>query len=75
MQIQRSLIEYANLSVKWYRSTFYNALILGLCNFLAPGIWGAMNSLGGGGEEKPYLVNAYDHLTGINPYFNILMKL
>ncbi|CDM31700.1 hypothetical protein DTO006G1_8945 [Penicillium roqueforti] len=49
--------------VKWYRSTFYNAFILGLCNFLAPGIWGAMNSLGGGGEEKPYLVNAANALT------------
>lgn len=49
--------------VKWYRSTFYNAVILGLCNFLAPGIWGAMNSLGGGGEEKPYLVNAANALT------------
>ena len=50
-------------TVKWYRSTFYNALILGLCNLLAPGIWGAMNSLGGGGEEKPYLVNAANALT------------
>ncbi|KAJ5666832.1 hypothetical protein N7462_011241 [Penicillium macrosclerotiorum] len=49
--------------VKWYRSTFYNALVLGICNFLAPGIWGAMNSLGGGGEEKPYLVNAANALT------------
>lgn len=49
--------------VKWYRSTFYNALILGLCNLLAPGIWGAMNSLGGGGEEKPYVVNAANALT------------
>ncbi|KAJ6064334.1 hypothetical protein N7499_013014 [Penicillium canescens] len=49
--------------VKWYRSTFFNALVLGLCNFLAPGIWGAMNSLGGGGEEKPYLVNAANALT------------
>jgi len=48
---------------KWYRSTLYNALILGLCNFLAPGIWGAMNSLGAGGEEKPYLVNAANALT------------
>ena len=28
--------------VKWYRSTFYNAIILGICNFCAPGIWGAM---------------------------------
>lgn len=50
-------------TVKWYRSTFYNAFILGLCNFLAPGIWGAMNSLGGGGAEKPYLVNAANALT------------
>ncbi|GAD93853.1 DUF895 domain membrane protein [Paecilomyces variotii No. 5] len=49
--------------VKWYRSTFYNAFILGLCNFLAPGIWGAMNSLGGGGDETPYLVNAANALT------------
>jgi MFS family permease len=53
----------ANPTVKWYRSTFFNALVLGLCNFLAPGIWGAMNSLGGGGEEKPYLVNAANALT------------
>ncbi|PIG85042.1 DUF895 domain membrane protein [Aspergillus arachidicola] len=52
-----------NHPVKWYRSTFYNALILGLCNFLAPGIWGAMNSVGGGGLEKPYLVNAANALT------------
>ncbi|KAJ5907640.1 hypothetical protein N7495_000322 [Penicillium taxi] len=52
-----------HLPVKWYRSTFYNALILGICNFLAPGIWGAMNSLGGGGEEKPYLVNTANALT------------
>ncbi|KAJ5334083.1 hypothetical protein MYU51_013125 [Penicillium brevicompactum] len=49
--------------VNFYRSTFFNAFILGLCNFLAPGIWGAMNSLGGGGEEKPYLVNAANALT------------
>jgi hypothetical protein len=75
MQMQRNLIKDANFSVKWYRSTFYNALILGLCNFLAPGIWGAMNSLGGGGEEKPYLVNAYDRLIGLNPHFTILMRL
>ncbi|KAH6676224.1 major facilitator superfamily domain-containing protein, partial [Halenospora varia] len=48
---------------KWYRSTFYNALILGICNFLAPGIWGAMNSLGAGGAQKPYLVNGANALT------------
>ncbi|TKX19995.1 MFS transporter-like protein 142 [Elsinoe australis] len=49
--------------VKWYRSTFFNATILGLCNFAAPGIWGAMNSLGAGGAQKPYLVNTANALT------------
>lgn len=28
--------------VKWYRSTLYNALVLGLCNFLAPGLVGRL---------------------------------
>lgn len=51
------------LGVKWYRSTWFNALILGICNFLAPGIWGAMNSLGGGGQQSPWLVNAANALT------------
>lgn len=49
--------------VKWYRSTFFNITILGLCNFGAPGIWGAMNSLGAGGAQKPYLVNTANALT------------
>lgn len=49
--------------VKWYRSTYYNAIILGLCNFCCPGIWGAMNALGGGGEESPWLVDAANALT------------
>jgi hypothetical protein len=50
-------------AVRWYRSTFFNISILGLCNFSAPGIWGAMNSLGAGGAEKPYLVNTANALT------------
>lgn len=50
-------------TVKWYRSTFFNMTILGLCNFAAPGIWGAMNSLGAGGAQKPYLVNTANALT------------
>ncbi|KAI5456904.1 major facilitator superfamily domain-containing protein [Mariannaea sp. PMI_226] len=49
--------------VRWYRSTFFNITILGLCNFSAPGIWGAMNSLGAGGAETPHLVNAANALT------------
>lgn len=23
----------------WYRSTYFAAIVLGLCNFAAPGIW------------------------------------
>ncbi|TQV97838.1 DUF895 domain membrane protein [Cordyceps javanica] len=53
----------ASTSIKWYRSTFFNITILGLCNFAAPGIWGAMNSLGAGGAQKPYLVNTANALT------------
>ncbi|KAK1917280.1 hypothetical protein P3342_012125 [Pyrenophora teres f. teres] len=49
--------------VRWYRSTFFNITILGLCNFSAPGIWGAMNSLGAGGAQSPHLVNAGNSLT------------
>ncbi|KAL7902004.1 major facilitator superfamily domain-containing protein [Trichoderma sp. SZMC 28014] len=49
--------------VKWYRSTFYNMTILGFCNLAAPGIWGAMNSLGAGGSQSPQLVNAANALT------------
>ncbi|KAH8424462.1 DUF895 domain membrane protein [Aspergillus melleus] len=59
----QSLAQPGKHQVKWYRSSFYNALILGLCNFLAPGIWGAMNSLGGGGAQEPYLVNTANALT------------
>lgn len=52
-----------DIKVKWYRSTFYNITILGLCNFAAPGIWSAMNSLGAGGTASPGLTNAANALT------------
>lgn len=48
---------------KWYRTPIYNATILGMCSFAAPGLWGAMNSLGAGGAQEPYLVNASNALT------------
>lgn len=53
----------SHITVKWYRSTFYNMTILGLCNLAAPGIWTAMNSLGAGGAQEPYLVNTANALT------------
>lgn len=37
----------------WYRSTFTQATILGICSFCAPGLWGAMSSLGAGGQNSP----------------------
>ncbi|KAF4998908.1 hypothetical protein FGRMN_2839 [Fusarium graminum] len=53
----------APIKPKWNRSPFYNATILGICSFAAPGLWGAMNSLGAGGAQKPYLVNTGNALT------------
>lgn len=49
--------------VKWYRTPIYNATILGFCSLAAPGLWGAMNSLGAGGAQEPYLVNTANALT------------
>ncbi|KAF3007716.1 hypothetical protein E8E13_009678 [Curvularia kusanoi] len=48
---------------KWYRTPFYNATVLGFCSLVAPGLWGAMNSLGAGGAQEPYLVNTANALT------------
>ncbi|KAH7390568.1 cytochrome c oxidase subunit 1 [Pyrenochaeta sp. MPI-SDFR-AT-0127] len=48
---------------KWYHTPFYNATVLGFCSLVAPGLWGAMNSLGAGGAQEPYLVNTANALT------------
>lgn len=56
-------IAWLTVAVKWYRSTFFNMTVLGFCNLSAPGIWGAMNSLGAGGSQSPQLVNAGNSLT------------
>ncbi|CAO1613788.1 unnamed protein product [Sympodiomycopsis kandeliae] len=47
----------------WFRSTFTQATILGLCSFGAPGIWGALSSLGAGGQSSPATVNAANSIT------------
>ncbi|KAJ5304493.1 uncharacterized protein N7443_004153 [Penicillium atrosanguineum] len=46
----------------WYRTTLFNAFIIGGVGFMAPGLWNAMNSLGAGGAESPYLINAANAL-------------
>lgn len=40
----------------WHRTVFFQATIVGLCAFLAPGLYNAMQSTGAGGQQTPYLV-------------------
>ncbi len=51
------------VKVHWFRSTFTQATILGVCSFLAPGLWGGMTLLGAGGSQSPSLVNAANSIT------------
>ncbi|TVY33763.1 UNC93-like protein [Lachnellula occidentalis] len=46
----------------WYRTTLFNAFVIGGVGFLAPGLWNAMSSLGAGGAQSPFLVNAANSL-------------
>lgn len=41
---------------KWYRQVFFQATVVGMCAFLAPGLYNAMQSTGAGGQQTPYLV-------------------
>ena len=55
---------------KWYRSSMFNAWVIGMVGFMAPGLWNAMNSLGAGGAQKPFLVNAANALVfGLMGFF------
>ncbi|EEB89602.1 hypothetical protein MPER_12280 [Moniliophthora perniciosa FA553] len=47
---------------KWYRTTMFNAHVIGIVGLTAPGLWNAMNALGAGGAREPYLVNAANAL-------------
>ncbi|UKZ82936.1 hypothetical protein TrVFT333_010736 [Trichoderma virens FT-333] len=60
----------SNQGRQWYRSTLFNACVIGGVGFLAPGLWNAMNSLGAGGAESPYLINAANALVfGLMGFF------
>ncbi|KAL1660027.1 major facilitator superfamily domain-containing protein [Schizophyllum commune] len=48
-------------SIDQYRSSYFNAVILGLCNFFAPGLWGGTPTVAGG-AQSPYLVNTANAL-------------
>lgn len=45
-----------NQHYQWYRGVFFQATIVGFCAFTAPGLWNAMQSVGAGGQQTPYLV-------------------
>ncbi|KAF7892085.1 hypothetical protein EAF00_008387 [Botryotinia globosa] len=48
-------------------------LVIGAVGFLAPGMWNAMSSLGAGGAESPFLVNAANALVfGLMGIFCVL---
>lgn len=47
----------------FYRSVLFQIILVGLVSFAEPGIWNALNNLGAGGQQKPYLVNAANSLT------------
>ncbi|KAF2500056.1 MFS general substrate transporter [Lophium mytilinum] len=42
----------------WFRGVFFNATIVGVAAFTAPGLWNAMQAVGAGGQQTPYLVMA-----------------
>jgi MFS family permease len=46
----------------WYHTTLFNAFVIGGVGFMAPGLWNAMNALGAGGAQEPFLVNAANSL-------------
>lgn len=49
-------LETEDTTYSWRRGVFFNATIVGLAAFAAPGLWNAMQSVGAGGQQTPYLV-------------------
>lgn len=49
-------LEAGDTTYNWRRGVFFNATIVGLAAFAAPGLWNAMQSVGAGGQQTPYLV-------------------
>jgi MFS family permease len=42
----------------WFRSILFQATVVGLLAFAAPGLWNALQSVGAGGQQTPFLVMA-----------------
>ncbi|KAL4938456.1 hypothetical protein BDV06DRAFT_231876 [Aspergillus oleicola] len=58
-------VENPSQNAPFYRQVFYQAPIVGLCAFLAPGLYNAMQSTGAGGQQSPYLVMAANSVLGV----------
>ena len=46
----------ANVKYNWFRGVFFQATVVGISAFTAPGLWNAMNSVGAGGQQTPFLI-------------------
>ncbi|KAI0109790.1 MFS general substrate transporter [Daldinia grandis] len=51
-------VDASSPKYSWYHGVFFNATVVGISAFAAPGLWNAMNSVGAGGQQTPYLVMA-----------------
>lgn len=45
-------------AVRWYRSTYYCAILVAIVAFMDPGMYNALNGLGAGGGVHPDISNA-----------------
>ena len=48
--------EHDTQKYSWFRGVFFQATVVGISAFAAPGLWNAMNSVGAGGQQTPFLV-------------------
>ncbi|KAF6803375.1 duf895 domain membrane protein [Colletotrichum sojae] len=62
VQVQDHATDAAPVKRVWYHTTLFNAFVIGVVGFMAPGLWNAMNALGAGGAQEPFLVNAANAL-------------
>ncbi|KAL4960104.1 major facilitator superfamily domain-containing protein [Aspergillus stella-maris] len=58
-------VEISAIKGPFYRQVFFQATVVGLCAFLAPGLYNAMQSTGAGGQQSPYLVMAANSVLGV----------
>ncbi|KAF4910592.1 UNC93-like protein [Colletotrichum fructicola] len=57
--------EQSHTKRTWYRTVFFQATVIGLCAFFAPGLYNAMQSTGAGGQQTPYLVMSANAVLGV----------